>query len=59
MAYLDSAGNVDPATQNLVDQWQRLERQRAALFAEGTRPASMVPVSNCPAGAEKATKGTH
>jgi hypothetical protein len=59
MPYLDSAGNVDPGTQNLVDQWQRLERQRAALFPQGTRPVGMVPASGCPAGAEKATKGTH
>jgi hypothetical protein len=59
VAYLDSAGNVDPSTQNLVDQWQRHERERAALFPAGVRPVSMVPTSGCPAGAEKATKGTH
>lgn len=59
MAYLDSAGNVDPTSQNLVDQWQRLERQRQALLAQGTRPAAMVPANAVPAGAEKACKGTH
>ena len=59
MAYLDSAGNVDPSTQNLVDQWQRHERERVALFAEGTRPVSMAPATSLPSGAEKAVKGTH
>lgn len=54
MAYLDSAGNVSDLT---VQNWQYFHRQQPALREAGiTVPP---PATSLPAGAEKASKGTH
>lgn len=52
MAYLDSAGNVADLT---VRNWQEFHRIQAVIpTVKLTAPATALP-----AGAEKASKGTH
>jgi len=53
MAYLDSAGNVSDLT---VQQWQYFHRQQVML-PQAVHPVT--PSVALPAGAEKASKGTH
>lgn len=59
MAYLDSAGNVDPSQQATVEQWQRFHRQQAALFHLGGNSKIAAPANSLIVGAEKASKGTN
>ena len=57
MAYLDSAGNVDPNSITTTRNWQEWERAQEAV----SRPASGVkvaaPTSAVISGSEKACKG--
>jgi uncharacterized membrane protein len=55
MAYLDSAGNVDPASQATVELWQEFHRKQAALLHVKVTP--VVPSAAIVSGAEKAGKG--
>lgn len=53
MAYLDSAGNVSDLT---VQNWVFFHRVQQVV---AKAVASAPPATNLPAGAEKASKGTH
>lgn len=57
MAYLDSAGNVDPTAIVTTERWQHFHRQQAALVVKGITPTA--PTVAVIAGSEKACKGTH
>lgn len=59
MAYLDSAGNVDPTQVANVDQWVRFFASFDAMRTTVGNNSStlMKPAANLPAGAEKAIHG--
>ena len=57
MAYLDSAGNVDPTAGPIVQQWTAFHATQNAVdtkTAAGLKP----PASALPSGAEKAAHRT-
>jgi hypothetical protein len=55
MAYLDSAGNVSDLT---VQNWQQFHRKQQ-IVPQAVSLANSIPSTALPAGAEKASKGTH
>ncbi len=57
MAYLDSAGNVDPTAGAIVRDWANFHRAQQMLQGSIVRLAA--PATALPAGGEKASKGTH
>ena len=56
MAYLDSAGNVDPVAGRTVQQWTAFHATQAAITDNVARGHVTAPVTALPAGAEKASK---
>jgi len=56
MAYLDSAGNVDPVAGAAVQQWQAFHATQAAITDPSAKAHVTVPATSLPAGAEKAAK---
>ena len=56
MAYLDSAGNVDPAAQATTIQWQAFERQQEAVSRTAAATKVAAPANAVIAGSEKACK---